>query len=412
MKRLILLLILFVNLQIVITHEDMQLFSYSTASAQHMTKEAGDNCYDEYDHLWYHVDVAFDCNDYGTVSTPCRYCLKEFGSDEQAISERDRHEYECGRTLDECIYCGRKVQRKEMEVHYAFSCSYWQNVFNDPNSGIKSWEDYKNSLISSGGGSSGGGCASSGSGGSYTYSSSYGFGLPPYTSVGYEGALIADFSYDGKAHLEELQDKYHYDVKTEALAKQLGLFLKDSKSGLDCKLLAKKDGNKIVGYVLAFAGTDTSYTGYDPLTNSFPDVSTDILQVVSGMPPQYALALVNASILSAYCKKQKLSLTFVGHSLGGGEAALASMVTGNPAVTYNPAAVSNATINKLKEGNLSTNTSRILQYIIKGEPVHFINDFTGNPSQGRVIYVQNNESLLRNFLTGHFISSMIDGLKQ
>lgn len=37
MKRLILLLILFVNLQIVITHEDTRLFSYSTASAQHMT---------------------------------------------------------------------------------------------------------------------------------------------------------------------------------------------------------------------------------------------------------------------------------------------------------------------------------------------------------------------------------------
>lgn len=42
MKRLILLLILFVNLQIVITHEEMKLFSYLTASAQHMTKEGND----------------------------------------------------------------------------------------------------------------------------------------------------------------------------------------------------------------------------------------------------------------------------------------------------------------------------------------------------------------------------------
>lgn len=411
MKRLILLLILFVNLQMVITHEDMRLFSYSTISAQHMTKEAGDNCYDEYDHLWYHVDVAFDCNDYGTVSTPCRYCLKEFGSDEQAISERDRHEYECGRTLVGCIFCGAMVQRKEMEVHYAFSCPYWRNVFNDPNSGIKSWEEYKKSMrISSGGGDSSGG-TNGDYGGSYASNSSHYFYMNPNIPVGYEGALIADFCYDGKAHLEELR-KAGYDPNTKDIEKQLGLLLKDSKSGLDCKLLAKKDGNKIVGYVLAFAGTDTSYTGYDPLTNSFPDVSTDILQVVSGMPPQYALALVNASILSAYCKKQKLPLAFVGHSLGGGEAALASMVTGNPAITYNPAAVSNTTIDKLKDAHFSTDTSRILQYVIKGDPIHFVNDFTGNPSQGRVIYVQNNESLLRNFLTGHFISSMIDGLKQ
>ena len=117
-------------------------------------------------------------------------------------------------------------------------------------------------------------------------------------------------------------------------------------------------------------------------------------------------------LLNNYCNKHGLTLTFVGHSLGGGEAALASMVTGNPAITYNPAAVSNTTIDKLKDAHFSTDTSRILQYVIKGDPIHFINDFTGNPSQGRVIYVQNNESLLRNFLTGHFISSMIDGLKQ
>ena len=65
MKRLILLLILFVNLQIVITHEDMRIFSYLTASAQHMTKEGNDNCY-----------------------------LEAFDTDKQA---RDRHEEECGR---------------------------------------------------------------------------------------------------------------------------------------------------------------------------------------------------------------------------------------------------------------------------------------------------------------------------
>lgn len=59
MKRLILLLILFVNLQIVITHEDMRIFSYLTASVQHMTKEGNDNCYLE-GFGWYYCPVP-DC---------------------------------------------------------------------------------------------------------------------------------------------------------------------------------------------------------------------------------------------------------------------------------------------------------------------------------------------------------------
>ena len=70
MKRLILLLILFVNLQIVITHEDMKLFSYSTASAQHMTKEAGDNCQDPVDKLWYRFPFS-DCEE--VIVTPRWY---------------------------------------------------------------------------------------------------------------------------------------------------------------------------------------------------------------------------------------------------------------------------------------------------------------------------------------------------
>lgn len=81
MKRLILLLILFVNLQIVITHEDMKLFSYSTASAQHMTKEAGDNCQDPIDHLWYRFPFS-DCEEvivtpYG-IQIECPYCHRQF----------------------------------------------------------------------------------------------------------------------------------------------------------------------------------------------------------------------------------------------------------------------------------------------------------------------------------------------
>ena len=91
MKRLILLLILFVNLQIVITHEDMRIFSYLTASAQHMTKEGNDNCYLE-GFGWYYCPVP-DC-ELDVIAYHCRYCGEAFDTDKQA---RDRHEEECGR---------------------------------------------------------------------------------------------------------------------------------------------------------------------------------------------------------------------------------------------------------------------------------------------------------------------------
>ena len=91
MKRLILLLILFVNLQIVITHEDMRIFSYLTASVQHMTKEGNDNCYLE-GFGWYYCPVP-DC-EVDVIAYHCRYCRKELNKKKKAIY---RHEEECGR---------------------------------------------------------------------------------------------------------------------------------------------------------------------------------------------------------------------------------------------------------------------------------------------------------------------------
>lgn len=59
-------------------------------------------------------------------------------------------------------------------------------------------------------------------------------------------------------------------------------------------------------------------------------------------------------------------MTFIGHSLGGGEAAAASMATGRLAVTFNPATVSQKTIDNL---SLNKDKARIFNYITVGVPV-------------------------------------------
>ncbi len=53
MKKILFFLLLFVNLHVFITNDGLQFQAGTTAAAQHMYKEVGDNCYDE-EIGWYH----------------------------------------------------------------------------------------------------------------------------------------------------------------------------------------------------------------------------------------------------------------------------------------------------------------------------------------------------------------------
>ena len=67
MKKILILLLLFVNLHAFISDDGLQITYGSTACAQHMYQEAGDNCYDE-EIGWYHSPFS-DCEE--PVVTPC-----------------------------------------------------------------------------------------------------------------------------------------------------------------------------------------------------------------------------------------------------------------------------------------------------------------------------------------------------
>ncbi|MCM1510552.1 MAG: hypothetical protein NC116_07540 [Clostridium sp.] len=67
----------------------------------------------------------------------------------------------------------------------------------------------------------------------------------------------------------------------------------------------------------------------------------DIVQLY-GKSSQYHVAINNARALTKELGNSEL--TFVGHSLGGGEATADSMATGKLAITFNSAVVSKATI--------------------------------------------------------------------
>ncbi len=106
------------------------------------------------------------------------------------------------------------------------------------------------------------------------------------------------------------------------------------------------------------------------------------------MAPQYAEAIVTSLKISG-----ESELTFVGHSLGGGLAALSSMVTGKDAITFNAASVTGF----LKVAGMAISSFRggvITQYrsvgnnFLSGDPVNTFQDVMRRPSQGRVILVK------------------------
>ena len=126
----------------------------------------------------------------------------------------------------------------------------------------------------------------------------------------------------------------------------------DSKSGLKSQFYERtKDGKTEFCY--AFAGTDDAQ-----------DIQDDICQYFGILPKQYQTAIANAEVIATTLGDmfgENVDFTFVGHSLGGGEAAAASMATGKDAITFNPAAVS-----------LDGNASHITNNIALGEKIFSI----------------------------------------
>lgn len=212
----------------------------------------------------------------------------------------------------------------------------------------------------------------------------------------FEGAVMSELSYDNKDTRGDCKDKlekiYDWEVADKE-AEDMDIKLHDDETGLDCTLLKKPDGS---GFVLAFAGTDPEKTnptkanilatllGGSPLNllqqiaNGFssfsliPDVKTDLYQWFYGMDPQYFQAMATAKKLTSELKKkygENVKITFVGHSLGGGLASLASIVTGYPALTYNAAALSPMSKLELAMKGYNIDSSNIHRYSMETDPL-------------------------------------------
>ena len=171
-----------------------------------------------------------------------------------------------------------------------------------------------------------------------------------------------------------------------------------NKAGLTSKIYERidEDGN-ILEYVYATAGTDF---------NDINDLVSNFSQVL-GASEQYHISVQNAKKISKILHDEELN--YVGHSLGGGEAALNSLATygdgiGRKAFTFNAAGVSLAT--KFREGGLTMvlkSERNINAYITINDPLNCIQNRTNllpNVNGNRIYRFPNS-------IMGHGINNFI-----
>lgn len=172
MKRFLLFLLLFINLQIVVQYNGLSLCSLTKVYAQHQTREAGDNCYDM-EIGWYHSPFS-DCSDIHVDRYLCQYCHTGFDTE----LARLQHEKNCPDKPQpyNCSYCNQGFDNlAECQIHeespcpQRYKCSKCGNSFN-------SLEELSSHNCGSSGTGGNGGCSpgngGSGVGGSGSSSSS------------------------------------------------------------------------------------------------------------------------------------------------------------------------------------------------------------------------------------------------
>ena len=216
--------------------------------------------------------------------------------------------------------------------------------------------------------------------------------------TGYEAALMASAVYKDKSlykyRIETLQKlNWHISSRMTSIQKNHPA---DTGIGLQ-SMLFEKTVEGVTEYAYVYAGT-----------NSFEDAVEDVTQL-AGLSPEYSTAVMNARVLETELGDSEL--TFVGHSMGGGNAIAASMATGRTAITFNTAVVSPLTslINSLGEGG------KIINYVSTGhtvlgdiclDPVTMIQTAMGMYPKG-----ERRQVFMPNLLPTHKIDDIIENIR-
>ena len=398
MKRLFISFLFLLNLCVEIDDNCMLRMSSSEIRAQHMELEGGKyDCEDEVVG-WYKSPIPCD----GLIVEPdktyaeCSYCHEQFSG-----SEIMDHEYNC------------PERHKQGEDPWDPKGSG-----GNPYGGGGGGDGGDGTGVSPNGNSSGKGNGHDGSnsddstyGGFYTGNNptNIKMNVNENTPIKMDAAACAGIAYQNfmdkdynefKRHLTNIH--IHESTTLQQICQENGFSLNNYESGFKCTILEKRDSNgKVISYICSFAGTDTDISELRQVLN---DVSNDIWNYFGIMPAQYYRAQQLAVFLKEYCDGQGVPLSFVGHSLGGGLAAMASIVTGCDAITFNAASVYCERFPIMEWlGIRESDTSHIYAYVMEGEFLSMI-----QTADGTIIVIPNSDR--RNPFGAHAIYYMFQTL--
>lgn len=208
--------------------------------------------------------------------------------------------------------------------------------------------------------------------------------VPPSTPIGSLAAAMAGYAYKDKkaeyySHLTGDWEVASPELK-ERIHSYTGMIF-EHDNGYKTELFVKMEGDNIVGYSLAFAGTD-------PI--SYADIRNDYVNWLNNYSDQYDMALDMSYKLHAYANVFNEEVTFIGHSLGGGLAALASMYTGRVAITFNAASVADVWKGYLIRYNCYSGTENIWNYVTDNDWLTPIQEYFNKDAEGTKIIVPHN----------------------
>jgi hypothetical protein len=161
----------------------------------------------------------------------------------------------------------------------------------------------------------------------------------------------------------------------------------DPVTGFSSALYSVDHGNGNIELIYATQGTN-------PL--DLQDWVNNGQQALGQVSAQYTQSVNNAVVLAKWAHDNGYTLSFTGHSLGGGLANANALATGLLATIYNPAGLSNGTVNDPNLHLNLNNSGNVTAYIVRGEPVDYLNTKLDTPVRGTKNYIgspQNTDSL-------------------
>ncbi|TDD98563.1 hypothetical protein [Flavobacterium cellulosilyticum] len=188
-------------------------------------------------------------------------------------------------------------------------------------------------------------------------------------------ANLAELSYDTENGLQKDPSKLPSNVTIVPPSELPSGIDFTNSNGFNSALYRVDNGNGNIEYVYATAGTSIT---------EIQDIINDAQQAGGFSSPQYQLSVDNAMLLKNWAASNNYSLSFTGHSLGGGLANANALATGLPATIYNPAGLNDLTISNDPRLHLY-NSGNVTAYVVQGEPIYFINTLLQTPIRGNVI---------------------------